>query len=46
MDAEKQPPALDVNATDAVSESNVDEFIEILDQHRKKCEKEGKYVEA
>lgn len=29
-----------------MSESNVDEFIEILEQHRKKCEKEGKYVEA
>ena len=38
---------MEVNAgTEAVSESNIDEFIEILDQHRKKCEKEGKYVEA
>lgn len=38
---------MDINAgTEAVSESNIDEFIEILDQHRKKCEKEGKYVEA
>lgn len=45
MDPEKQQ--LDAQAAELEpTESNIDEFIEILDQHRKKCEKEGKYVEA
>ena len=51
MDPEKQnEPRLDQPELQAdqiePTESNIDEFIEILDQHRKKCEKEGKYVEA
>ncbi len=47
MDPEKEEvlPA-EGNPGEEMSESNVDEFIEILEQHRKKCEKEGKYVEA
>ena len=27
-------------------EANLEDYIEILDEHRKNCEREGKYVEA
>ena len=28
------------------TEPNVDDFLEILEEHRRNCEKEGKFVEA
>ncbi len=47
MDPEKdEKPMEEGVAQGEPTESNIDEFIEILDQHRKKCEQEGKYVEA
>ena len=27
-------------------EANLEDYIEILDEHRKNCERDGKYVEA
>jgi len=32
--------------SDEANEENLDQFIQVLEEHRKQCENEGKYVEA
>ena len=45
MDQQKPHPSPPTSAEDGQS-SAIQEFVEILEEHRKNCEQQGKYVEA